>query len=485
MPELSFFTLVGDSNIRRHMTQTNIGGRLVMSSAQVLSCGKLSLLTGTLDTVRPEADVCVIACVTNFITNSATVSSVSLRLDAVLPSFFDKIFAFCRTRRDLPVFVCPPMYRTTPVWYREGLAQVMSKFSTIMKSKDDIPSNLCLLPSFQNPQLESDGVHLTPYSGLEYIVYLFKAPQTALNRSFLTPEAKVTHLAEDHRALEDRVAVLEQDHLRLNRKFELESAIRAEFDDFQENIANESFFMVQGLQPLAKLDPKEWQVRVQADVNRLISEMGFDTKVDYVQNLTGRGKNAKVLYKCRAPSADCSRKIRDKFSSYFRGGSDSRPQALASISIRNCLTTATLGRIAILHLLAKRYRDSNPGSKTQVIGFESRPLIKLTPPSGVSDRRDQTFNFIDAVSKLPTAFAPDEIDGLLRRISTRLYPKLKELFVILSPDMVKKEKPVARKKTTRKSNSGSESSSSSFKTTKAGGRKRGADSPSSCPTSKK
>ena len=491
MSQLSCFTLVGDSNIRRHMSATNICDRPAMSSAQILSCGRLSLFSGTLEAVRPEADVCVIACVTNFITNSASVSSVSLRLDAVLPGFFDKIFSFCRGRRNLPVFVCPPMYRTTPVWYREGLAEVMVKFSSTFKKSAEIPSNLCLLPSFPNPQLESDGVHLNPYSGLEYIVYLFKAPQEALNRSFLTPEAKVTHLSEDHRSLEDRVSVLEQDHSRLNKRFEMESAVRAEFDDFQENVANETFFMVQGLPVLSKLDPKEWQVRAQADVNRIITEMGFDIKVDYVQNLTGRGKNARVLYKCRAPTAADSRKIRDKFSSYFKGGSDARPASLSGLSVRNCLTSASLGRIAILHQLAKRYRESNPGSRTQVIGFEARPLLKITPPPGVTDRRVQTFNFIDAVTKLPTSFAPDEVDVLLKKISSRLHPKLKELFVVLSPDMIKREKIIPKKKKGSKgqmssgATSGSDTSSSSFRTPEGGGRKRGPTATPTGPNAKK
>ena len=487
MAQLQRFALVGDSNLRRHMSPTNISGRPIYSDAQVLSCGKLSLLSSTLESVRADADVCVIACITNFITNSVTpVSSVSLRLDAVLPSFFDKVFSFCRSRRDLPVFVCPPMYRTTPVWYREGLSEVMLKFSSTLRGKANIPSNLCLLSSFAKPQLEVDGVHLNPYSGLQNIVYLFEAPQEAFSRSFLAPELKVGQLSEDHRALEDRVAVLEQDNVRLSRKFDLETAVRAEFDDFQENIANEPFFMIQGLAALTKLDPKEWQVRAQADVNRVLSEMGFTEKVDYVQNLTGHGKNARVLYKCRVKTAESSRDIRNKFSSFFKGGQDTRPPSLSSLSVRNCVTQATLGRIAIMQLLAKRYKESNPGSRVQVINYEPRPLLKITPPSGVSDRRVQTFNFIDAVTKLPTAFAPDEIDGLLKRISNRLHPRLKELFVVLSPDMVPRVKNVSRKKKDGPTSTpvASGSDTSPFRTPD-GGRKRGSSTPTSGPASKK
>ena len=34
--------------------------------------------------------------------------------------------------------------------------------------------NVHLLPSFATPAFESDGVHLTPYSGLEFVLHLFE-----------------------------------------------------------------------------------------------------------------------------------------------------------------------------------------------------------------------------------------------------------------------------------------------------------------------
>lgn len=56
---------------------------------------------------------------------------------------------------------------------------------------------------FSNLQLESDEVHLTPPSGLEYVLYLFEAPQDLLNRSCMGVEDWVPMVAKSSWALED------------------------------------------------------------------------------------------------------------------------------------------------------------------------------------------------------------------------------------------------------------------------------------------
>ena len=139
-----------------------------------------------------------------------------------------------------------------------------------------------------------------------------------------------------------------------------------------------------------------------------------------------------------------SKAIRRKFGSFFLGGKgDRRPENLKSISIKNRVTPETLTRISILKLLAKRYRDSNPGAKVKVVGYESRPLFKYTPPAsskstGTADRRPRVYNYIEAVTKLPTNFSDSEIEPILRRINPELSGKLRSIFIILSDDAFRK-----------------------------------------------
>ena len=101
------------------------------------------------------------------------------------------------------------------------------------------------------------------------------------------------------------------------------------------------------------------------------------------------------------------------------------------------MTTATLARIAILQLYGKRYEESNPGSSYKVIGYEPRPVLKIFPASDATDKRIQSYNFIEAVSTLPSSFTETEIDELLNRISPKLHGSLKSILVVVSDDMLK------------------------------------------------
>ena len=167
MSQLRSFSIIGDSNVKRNMVSSTTSGRPPLASAQVLICGRLSLLSANLEKVK-AVDGCILACVTNFITGSlggATDPGVSMisRVEGVFSSYFGKIVAFCHNRPSTFFFMCSPMYRTTPIWYRDGLPEILVKFSRMWELLEDRPHNLLLLPSFQRVQLDADGVHLTPF----------------------------------------------------------------------------------------------------------------------------------------------------------------------------------------------------------------------------------------------------------------------------------------------------------------------------------
>ena len=109
--------------------------------------------------------------------------------------------------------------------------------------------------------------------------------------------------------------------------------------------------------------------------------MGKEYSIIVVHNSTRRVPDAEVTYTVRLTSVQDSKSIRLKFGSFFLGGAgnDRRPEGLKGISIKNRVTPNTKTRIAIMKLLASRYRDSNPGSKVKMIGYEPRPMLKITP----------------------------------------------------------------------------------------------------------
>ena len=89
------FTIVGDSNVRRHMTPLSCRAPY-MSEAQVSICGRIEALTEVLRQVRTISTAVIVACLTNFITSSPDGSSVSMRSTPVLEEFRDILLDFCQ-----------------------------------------------------------------------------------------------------------------------------------------------------------------------------------------------------------------------------------------------------------------------------------------------------------------------------------------------------------------------------------------------------
>ena len=305
-----------------------------------------------------------------------------------------------------------------------------------------------LLSSFPTPTLEPDGVHLTAYSGLEFVLHLFDAAGTVLDGLSKTVDEAATLNTEAARVLEDRMVAIEQDHRRLNAAFDTKSAEDSELFDFHENIRLQSGFVIEGLTKHPQgMDPKEWQVKVKDEVRAVLSILlGRESpSILFVMNNTSRRKDAPAKYHVQMEHLSDSQEIRDKFGVFFVGG-DKRPPALKHISISMNVTPATSVRIAILKVLGKRYLDSNPGSKAQVISYEARLSLKLHPPQPSTDaadhaeqpRRVQTFNYIQAVSSLPTNFTDDEVSLIAKKVSAKLFGTLRSTFIVITDDMIKK-----------------------------------------------
>ena len=433
------FTLIGDSNIRNHVNKNTVRANPALKAAQVLSCGYKGIFTETLSKVRAESSACIVACVTNFISSVEGPATVSLRVEPVLQDLRASLETACAAFPERFYLVAPPMYRTNPIWYREGLPEIMNLFSLTFRGER--PRNLLLLPSFATPDYESDGVHLTAYSGLEFILHLFDSSEEAIECLELETEQVCSNTSESTRVLEDRVMVLEQDHRRLAKVVDHKIAVDAEIADFHENERRENCFEIYGLERISSdLFGKAWQEKAISDVQAVLqTPMGKTYEIIFIQNATSRIKvDAEVVYSVQMASLSDCRIIRRKFGSFYLGGSDKRPEGLTHVNIKNRVTPETKTRISVLKLLAKRYRSSNPGAKVQVISYDPRPLLKITPAAGSESRRVLTYNYVEAVTSLPTNFSSEEVEPILKRINPKLSGQIRSLFICLSDDQFSK-----------------------------------------------
>ena len=433
------FAILGDSNIRNHITKTSCRANAQLKAAQVLSCGHLGIFSENLSKVKGDTAVCIVSCLTNFLTRKTDgPSTVSSRVEPILQDIREALYAACSDHPDRWFMVSPPMYRTNPTWYREGLPEILTLFS---QTFSDRPDNLRLLSSFPTPDYESDGVHLTAFSGLEFVLHLFDAAQDVLENLEIPQEAQSVRSSEATRVLEDRVMVLEQDHRRLNRVVDGKIAIDAKLADFHANERFEDSFVISGTSKIPdEVVGKPWQEQALKDVQAvLLILMGKEMSIIFVKNSTSRGKDAEVTYTVKMSSVEESRLIRKKFGSFFLGGVDKRPDALKPFNINNMTTPETKTRISILKLLASRYRASNPGGRAQVIRYDPRPLIKITPPASSSDRRVQVMNYVEAVKTLPCNFSSDEVAPIIRRLNPKLVGQVKALFIVIDDDQLREQ----------------------------------------------
>ena len=445
MAQLRVFSLIGDSNIRNHVNRNSCRANPLLKDCQTLSCGNLGIFATTLSQVRAESNVCIVSCVTNFITGAGAEgqTTISLRVEPVLQDIRLALVEACGSNPARSYLISPPMYRSRPIWYREGLPEILSLFSQVLRQ--DVPPNMKLLPSFATPDFEADGVHLTAYSGLEFILHLFDSAVDRLDSVDLPLPERSAIGQESTRVLEDRVMALEQDHRRLNRVVERKTAVDAEVADYQFNERQEDYFVIEGLERIpSDLVGKAWQTQALKDVQEAIKLlMGKEMRIVFVKNSTGRHQGAPVTYNVQMPSVADSQAIRTRFGSYFLTGRDERPTNIKYFYVKNLLTPETKIRISVLKLIAQRYRDSNPGSKVKVIGYQSRPLLKITPPASASDHRVQSYNYVEAVKTLPCSFSASELEPIVRRINPKLLGQIRSIFVILTDDMYKKRAPPA------------------------------------------
>ena len=87
----SIFSVIGDSNIRNHVNKNSCHANPALKAAQMLSCGSMSILPATLEKVRSESNACILACMTNFLTNVDGPPTVSLRVGPVLQVRFNVV----------------------------------------------------------------------------------------------------------------------------------------------------------------------------------------------------------------------------------------------------------------------------------------------------------------------------------------------------------------------------------------------------------
>ena len=188
---------------------------------------------------------------------------MSGRVEPLLTDFRQHVDAFCLARPTTMVAIAPPM----PYWYSSALPEILMEFSAVASANR--PPNLHLIDGSATPEFQPDGVHLTAYSGLRFVVHLFDAAISRIEAPPSSVEADRTQ--EAIRVVSDRVGVLEQGQARISVELALKTAVDAELDEFQENVRFEDHFLISGLPgPESGLSTRDWQGQVKSQIQEKI-----------------------------------------------------------------------------------------------------------------------------------------------------------------------------------------------------------------------
>ena len=89
------YSIIGDTNIRRNMTNLNVASREVMKKAQIIDCSQMSALDQALSQVRVDSSILIVASITEFLLSGGDCSSIASSIDPILSTFSAKITGYC------------------------------------------------------------------------------------------------------------------------------------------------------------------------------------------------------------------------------------------------------------------------------------------------------------------------------------------------------------------------------------------------------
>ena len=289
-------------------------------------------------------------------------------------------------------------------------------------------------------------MHLTPVSGLHYVLHLFDSTMGLLQQLSLDTDARVDIVQESVRQHSDRLAFLENRHGSLASGCTIKFAQDAEFNDWMLNKASEEWMTILGMPRLHASSDREWQTAVKRQISDLIrmvlkaTRSNLDYDIQYVVNPIKSRTSGQTVVNVRMDSITTSQRFRVLYSSFFgRNSRVSLPASLKGVSVRNMVTLNTRIRIAILQQLGANYKSRNPGSSFKVRGYDPRPTLIIFPAPGTSatsgtSGRPQTFTFMDAVQNLPSTLSDENLSKIFQVVGSHHQENLRKYFVILSDD---------------------------------------------------
>ena len=426
---------------------------------EVVKCTTRSALTSGLAT-RPDISLIVTSVLSNFLCDAGKKADPNGILEALneeIISHVSAVSSYATTNVSSRIVIVPPLPRSTPDWFGPYLPGLTALLSTQVNQLASSQVR-CLAPFIAPASyFDSDGVHLNPAAGVEFIRYIISGVDqvfpvvdcTALTSPASAPVCEVRSLSSAVRELTSVTEKFRDDTLTRRAQDNLVFARLKEDRDFELNKSRENRFTVSGLQlrgdQVPPRDPVErknfFKVILQALVDEACPSVDPKPVIQdvYVNMRHGVGT---PFIEARMDSVASATSFRVAASKLAK---DESPN-FNGLFIANAVTLTTRVRIEILRALAKTV--STGSIDAFVKGFSSRPVLCVkpktapsapgdAPPAGLSSGPStpsdsgRHYTFCEAVEKWGHTLTQFGLASAYRKARPAFNGCLEQYFVVL------------------------------------------------------
>jgi hypothetical protein len=460
--------LYGSSNVYRNFDRAVTSGLFSGRGFQLVRCTKKTTFDSHLATLS-SATLVFTSVLENFISDGCSGvpdDEVLLFGRQQITAHVESLFALVSRLPGVNAIVCPPMFRSVPVWFASYLPDfhqfLQAEVTRVGSSRIGVCNPFVVVPSL----LEADGVHLSPAGGDRFMSHINAELQTMLVEARDVPAANTLPMPD---APEDRLSqilnVVNSSASRLDSiealgstvsslvkstsAFEAFARRRFREDDFifarlkeeadaELNKSREDRVVITGLPPPPitvhnHLDKKRHYTEV---VSRLI--VLACVEADPVPKVTDvyinlRKDRGQPLVEVRLDTVSGAQLFRREG---VRLAKEEQAE-FVNLFFANSVTQATRVRIEVLKALAKKLTTTSESAYVQ--GFISRPVLQYRVKEGVQSTADGTgrsYNFVDSMSQFGSRLQPEDLTLAYVRAGSTFTGAMSQYFIVLEDRLV-------------------------------------------------
>jgi len=446
--------------------------------------------------IDASCDLVVFACIANFLSDSVDSAAHDQvqGISETIARHLSIIHEFASSHPCLPVAVVSPLCRMNPSWFFIQYVIMQDVFRDLFEQCRKKTPNLHLFSSPDRTGLKfnTDGVHLNPGSGSQYVYDLFdqcwklfeKVPDTSklppvvhtddagdlsddesfksmdhsplditvvaaepaetVTMAMLLSEIRKTNVVDVVKDQGVRLTGLEKKVTSELKSTDLAIARIYEDQDFASNVLKENRVTIGSLKITESppIDRASWIKLLTSKVQYIVITLFKPNDPALPKVLGVAVRSMKLNYKKEFPNFEAIFESSSQALAFRRVvglASKQKTCVFYGLFISNSVSISTRVRIEVLMALSRRLNEL--GFQSHVQSYISRPVIHVKSKSAPVSK---VYTFTDSVTQFEPYFSSLDLSGAYRRAGKFFEGTLSRYFVVLNDSHVVANKPATQ-----------------------------------------